>query len=226
QDTNLYFSWNSLADIQLDNHTTLSGWNGMVRAEIVRSLHYTSMTEVVPDFSHDFYSVMFHLETPYALDTTTSNIVTVLPSGNVPENTVSFADRSIRVKTPLETGGDYRFYAHLVRQDRALATDTVFTWSVPVPEGFMVTQNYPNPFNAATLIPVRVLERGTVTINIYNLLGREVHRIEKNTLEPGAYEFRMQMENYASGIYFVRIQYARERDEKTTGRIMKMALIK
>lgn len=43
-----------------------------------------------------------------------------------------------------------------------------------LPEAFALGQNYPNPFNPATAIPYRVADRGHVTLEVFDALGRKV----------------------------------------------------
>ncbi|MFC1538350.1 CotH kinase family protein [Candidatus Latescibacterota bacterium] len=71
---------------------------------------------------------------------------------------------------------------------------------------FSLGQNYPNPFNPVTTIPFSIPESGSVTIEIYSILGQRVATVIDDTLPPGSYQVVFRGDNYASGIYFYRIE--------------------
>ena len=82
---------------------------------------------------------------------------------------------------------------------------------------FKLFQNYPNPFNPNTKIKFEVpLSKGgestlwcgglSVNLKVFNILGHEVSTIFKEQLKPGTYEVEFDGSNYASGIYFYRLE--------------------
>lgn len=74
-----------------------------------------------------------------------------------------------------------------------------------IPKHFTLSQNYPNPFNPSTEIQFSIPQRNTVTLKIYDLLGREVKTLVNTELSAGTYSFQWNAENLASGMYFYRI---------------------
>ncbi|RPI15437.1 MAG: T9SS C-terminal target domain-containing protein [Ignavibacteriae bacterium] len=93
--------------------------------------------------------------------------------------------------------------------------------SIPIPEDYLLSQNYPNPFNPETKISYSIPKSCTVSLIVYDLLGRVVMNLVNNEfLKPGNYEVSFNGNNLASGIYFYRIVT----DEFTQSR--KMILIK
>jgi hypothetical protein len=78
--------------------------------------------------------------------------------------------------------------------------------SAQTPETFSLFQNYPNPFNPSTkikfTIPPSRGARGVITLNIYDVLGREVATLVNEQLSPGTYEVEWDGTNYSSGIYY------------------------
>jgi hypothetical protein len=81
------------------------------------------------------------------------------------------------------------------------------------PSGFMLEQNYPNPFNPTTTIRFRVpahqagmVSSAFVTINVYDVLGRELATIVNETLSPGEYTRSWDARSVPSGVYFYRLQ--------------------
>jgi hypothetical protein len=75
--------------------------------------------------------------------------------------------------------------------------------SVPisVPQ-IMALDVYPNPFNPSTVIRLSLPTSGYVTVNIFDVLGREVSRLVDGFLPGSIVEQRWNAEGTASGIYF------------------------
>lgn len=78
-----------------------------------------------------------------------------------------------------------------------------------ISESYFLYQNYPNPFNTSTVIKFCIPENkltlsqnGFATLIIYDLLGREVITLVKETLMPGVYEAIFNAANMNSGVYF------------------------
>jgi len=79
-----------------------------------------------------------------------------------------------------------------------------------LPDAFELFQNYPNPFNPTTNISFALAEAGTVTLDIYNVLGRKVKNLHSGPLEAGEHRFEWDAmtdsgTEVASGIYFYRL---------------------
>jgi C1A family cysteine protease len=71
--------------------------------------------------------------------------------------------------------------------------------------------SYPNPFNGTTTIPYAVERPGTVTIAIYDITGRLVTVLKRDTHEPGVYTVEWdgtggEGGGAAPGVYFCRIE--------------------
>jgi hypothetical protein len=89
-----------------------------------------------------------------------------------------------------------------------------------IPEKYSLFQNYPNPFNPITSIRFHIPEFSTVSLKIYDALGREVSSLINEQMKPGIYNIEWDGSNFASGIYFYRIETDNFVDSK------KMMLIK
>jgi hypothetical protein len=75
-----------------------------------------------------------------------------------------------------------------------------------VPEVIRVAQNYPNPFNPMTALQFELQESATVTIRVYDLLGREVQTLmDRELLFDGTNEVMFEGSGLASGVYVYRI---------------------
>lgn len=89
-----------------------------------------------------------------------------------------------------------------------------------IPQTINLFQNYPNPFNPTTKIKFEIptplrphfnqrgdgAAGGFVVLTIYDILGREVATLVNEQLKPGSYEVQWNGSNYASGLYFYRLQ--------------------
>lgn len=88
------------------------------------------------------------------------------------------------------------------------------------PTEFKLAQNYPNPFNPTTNISYTLPSAQTVTLKVYDLLGREVATLVNERQNAGNYIVQFNGANLASGVYFYRLQAGSFVDTK------KMMLLK
>ncbi len=94
------------------------------------------------------------------------------------------------------------------------------------PEKYELEQNYPNPFNPSTTIYYTIPNSAIVTLKIYNILGKEVQTLVNEFKQAGRYEVEFnardarQGSNFASGVYFIRMEAGDFRE------IKRMILIK
>lgn len=105
---------------------------------------------------------------------------------------------------------DGKLYATSLLESNIFKNENMFTVGIKVtsnslPERFELEQNYPNPFNAMTNIKFRILNTGTVRINVYDITGKEAAILVNEKLDPGSYEVRFDGTNFASGVYFYRL---------------------
>jgi hypothetical protein len=96
--------------------------------------------------------------------------------------------------------------------------------AVGVPEKISLSQNYPNPFNPTTRIDYEIPVTGKVMIKIYNMLGMEIMSLVNEVKEAGYYTVEFDGSNFASGVYFYRINT--ESEVQNNSKILKMVLIK
>jgi len=74
------------------------------------------------------------------------------------------------------------------------------------PTNFSLLQNYPNPFNGVTHIRYDVPAPTHVRLSIYNLLGQMLATLVDEDQSPKRYDVLFDAGNYASGLYFFRLQ--------------------
>lgn len=75
----------------------------------------------------------------------------------------------------------------------------------PLPGDFAITGVYPNPFNSSTTVQVYSPTASELTVNVYNLLGREVASLTPVTAEPGSNAIAWRPES-GSGIYLLAVR--------------------
>ncbi len=67
---------------------------------------------------------------------------------------------------------------------------------------FSLDQNYPNPFNPITIIRYTLQEKSTVTLKVFDMLGKEVSTIINNEeITPGKHQVQFDASNLSSGTY-------------------------
>jgi photosystem II stability/assembly factor-like uncharacterized protein len=91
-------------------------------------------------------------------------------------------------------GSDTTIYTNIKEQ----TTNSVFQ--------FKLYQNYPNPFNPITKINYELPKDGRVKLVIYDILGREIKTLVNELKQAGRYTVEFNGTQYASGVYFFRIQ--------------------
>ncbi len=78
--------------------------------------------------------------------------------------------------------------------------------SVDTPESIRLEQNYPNPFNPVTKISYTIPRTQYTILKVYDILGKEVKTLVNEIKQPGTYEVGFDGSNFASGVYFYRIE--------------------
>jgi hypothetical protein len=75
-----------------------------------------------------------------------------------------------------------------------------------VPQVYSLSQNYPNPFNPVTKINFALPKQGFVTMKIYDVLGREVRTLVNEVKSAGSYSVDFNASEFASGVYFYKLE--------------------
>lgn len=75
-----------------------------------------------------------------------------------------------------------------------------------LPGSFALYQNYPNPFNPETMIRFDLPMESTITLKIYDVLGRELETLVNGRLQAGSHTATLLANQWGSGIYLYRLQ--------------------
>lgn len=97
-----------------------------------------------------------------------------------------------------------------------LSIQPVATQSDPEPEyprSLILDQNYPNPFNPETTISFALPGAGSITLRVYDILGREVAELVTDRLSAGRHTISWNGRDsagreVASGTYLYRLEFA------------------
>jgi hypothetical protein len=79
---------------------------------------------------------------------------------------------------------------------------------------YRLEQCYPNPFNPVTHIDFQIAKWSTVTIAVYDVLGREVQTLFRGTASAGAHTVAFDGTRFSSGVYFYRLEAGAFSDTK------------
>lgn len=81
---------------------------------------------------------------------------------------------------------------------------------INLPARFQLNQNYPNPFNPVTTIKYELPFRSSVTLKIFDILGKEVETLVNEEKDAGYYQISFDASSVSgglsSGIYFYILQ--------------------
>jgi hypothetical protein len=120
--------------------------------------------------------------------------------------TVTDATPPVRVKVKPDAARRLRLIvgteAYANAHSDAIALETFETKLLP---------SYPNPFQQSATIEYRLAERTHVTLEVYNVLGQRVRRLESAVREAGPHTVRWHGRDdfgqpVASGVYFYRLR--------------------
>ena len=84
--------------------------------------------------------------------------------------------------------------------------DLIQTMNIPFHAEYPSLLNaYPNPFNPSTNVILSISHGSYSTISIYDMSGRYLETLSKSYFSPGSYTLIWNAAEYASGIYFIKL---------------------
>jgi Secretion system C-terminal sorting domain len=119
-------------------------------------------------------------------------------NSNIPHN-YSFTDKN------LTSSGYYYYRLKQIDNDGSYEYSKVIRVEVTSPGKFALEQNYPNPFNPSTTIEYSLPSPGKVSLNIFDVLGRQVETLVNEFQSGGRYKVNFNGSKLPSGIYFYRL---------------------
>jgi hypothetical protein len=100
----------------------------------------------------------------------------------------------------------YAFVWNMIRFVPADEATTVGQLKTQMPGSYRLFQNYPNPFNPSTVIRYYLPQNSKVTLQVFDILGKEVATLVNDTQAAGQYEVNFNAKELASGIYLVQMK--------------------
>lgn len=79
---------------------------------------------------------------------------------------------------------------------------------VPLPNELALHPLYPNPFNGAANVSFSLAKAGDVTLNVYDVLGREVGSLLKGRMTAGEHQVQWICAECAAGVYLFKLNAA------------------
>lgn len=76
----------------------------------------------------------------------------------------------------------------------------------PRPKAYKLSVNYPNPFNPSTTIQYQIPYSSSVSIKVFNIVGKEVATLVNELKPAGYYEVSFDASKLTSGVYFYTIR--------------------
>ena len=86
---------------------------------------------------------------------------------------------------------------------------------IVLPTQMTLGQNYPNPFRGQTAIPYQIDEPGMATLEVFDMLGRQLTRVVNAHAAPGEYIVNLSLEGYAAGLYVYRLRVDDQVEHRT-----------
>ena len=88
---------------------------------------------------------------------------------------------------------------------RSLSTSAERDDATELPSGIEIFQNYPNPFTGRTTIAFRIADPAKTTLEVIDLLGREVAVLVDQELSAGSYNVQFDATGLSGGMYLYRL---------------------
>lgn len=184
------------------------GYNAIDNSRIFRTTNNGQNWENILEYNEELYDVFFiNASTGY-----TSGWNSILKTTNSgigwdeiikPENNSFFCIHFFDPYDGFISGGGGRIYR----------TTSGGVWinqiSNEVPEEFEISNCYPNPFNSVLKVQIvtkRIIINSDILLEIYNTLGTKAMEKKLEIYNPGKYETILRFNDYATGIYFIRIK--------------------
>jgi hypothetical protein len=139
------------------------------------------------------------------------------------DNTTPLSNRGWEYTTSFAVSRDRNVQDICIKLGIAVGSDIDNEASVPV--NFSLRQNYPNPFNANTQIAFDLVNKGKVSLDIFNIAGQKIKTLVNESLNPGHHALLWDGTNdygqkTASGVYFYKLQ------ANNQSKTLKMVMLK
>jgi len=121
----------------------------------------------------------------------------------------------------INPGGGYTNPKRITQQDAPLPVKI----QTKLVSDFNLSQNYPNPFNPETRIEFSLIQKGFLSLKLYNTLGKEVKTVVNGELEEGTYFINVDGSSLSTGLYFYSALFT-GKDGNISSQTKKMILVR
>lgn len=109
------------------------------------------------------------------------------------ENEIKFTSPAKSVQMIMIEAGNN----HITEKEKA---------KVEMPHSFNLYQNYPNPFNPITRINYQLPANISITLRVYDVMGREIETLVNERQNAGNHSVQFNASKLSSGVYFYKLQ--------------------
>ncbi|MBM2841963.1 MAG: Por secretion system C-terminal sorting protein, partial [Bacteroidetes bacterium] len=130
---------------------------------------------------------------------------------NATSTTITFSGGNAQLNVNLPAYGIAVYVIDVVQRTVVLPPLVGVKENDNLPTETYLDQNYPNPFNPSTSIGFHITENASVSLRVYDILGREIETLVNEQLPLGSYTVNWDGRNSSgtqvgSGMYFYRLQ--------------------
>jgi hypothetical protein len=108
--------------------------------------------------------------------------------------------------------------AYEIGSNKAASLTSAEEPALPDAETLSLTDVYPNPFRESVQVAWRSSVTGRVSVRVYDVLGREVVRLQNDMQIPGTRSVTIDGADLAPGVYFVEI---RQGDARSVRKVVR-----
>ena len=129
-------------------------------------------------------------------------------------------------KLESKEGQDFKLQYKLTGKNSIISSGSIDLTFSPIPDQFELSQAYPNPFNPATTVKYDIPANMYINLSVYDILGQKVSTLASGYITTGYYEVSWDGSQYASGLYFIRMNAYGPDNTLRFNKLQKIMLVK
>ena len=121
---------------------------------------------------------------------------------------------------------DFKLQYKLTGKNSIISSGSIDLIFSPIPDQFGLSQAYPNPFNPRTTIEYALPVEAEIALSIYDMQGRLITYLAQGLESAGYHKAVWDGSQYASGLYFIRMESYGSGNAIKFNKIQKIMLVK
>jgi len=121
---------------------------------------------------------------------------------------------------------DFKLQYKLTGKNSIISSGSIDLIFSPIPDEFELSQAYPNPFNPRTTIEYALPVEAEILLSIYDMQGRLVTYLAQGLESAGYHKAIWDGSQYASGMYFIRMNVYGLDNKLQFNKLQKIMLVK